>query len=442
VRKARLGRGPPDAATILLAVVLLVATAAPARAVFRTETKFSADQHDDWEPHIAADDAGHLYWSTTRYSGRRACKSCPDPAIVYRVSDDNGISWSKPRFICRCPGVGGQHDPVFTTDDQGRVFAIWMNDFEVNFARSDDFGNTWTRHGPLDGILRYSDKPWIATSQDGEDVYVTFNANGHSPGAPYAVHSHNAGETFSPPVRTRPRNVRYWFSGGLAVTPGGAVFSAQDAYNQDYRGGILLYVQRSQDGGEHWTTIGIDRSREGRRCPRGYGCGLGYLGSQIAVASDDTGRVYVLWNANKRKGGPAALLIRWTDDDGESWSLPHFVDRAKARIDHQFPMIAATGSGDVRVGWMDDRTGRWNAWYRRSSDGGVTWSARVRLSNRSGGAPYKSAKGFRFPYGDYGGLAIDSEGNTHATWGEGPSYTCCGGSWYTGESSLSPRRNH
>jgi hypothetical protein len=94
-------------------------------------------------------------------------------------------------------------------------------------------------------------------------------------------------------------------------------------------------------------------------------------------------------------------------------------------------MIAAADRGDVRVAWMDNRTGRWNTWYRRSADSGRTWSGTVRLSDRSDGAPYKSPRGFKFPYGDYGQLAVDGRGRTHATWGEGPNYIGPGGAWYT-----------
>lgn len=105
----------------MCALLLALQPALGARAAFTPETKFSAEQHDDWEPYIAADDLGHVYWATTRYGGSKACKSCPDPSVVYRVSADGGDTWSKPRFICACPGVGGQHDPVMDVDDQGRV---------------------------------------------------------------------------------------------------------------------------------------------------------------------------------------------------------------------------------------------------------------------------------------------------------------------------------
>jgi hypothetical protein len=407
----------------------VAATALPAHGAVTQERKFSLHQHDDWEPAIAADDRGHVYWATTRYGGAKACRACPDPAIVYRHSSNNGLTWSKPLFLCKCPGVEGQHDPVLAVDDSGRLFATWMNNYEVSFARSDDFGVTWTRWGSLDGVLRWSDKPWIGVSGDGEDVYMTFNGPGTAPGTPYAVYSHNAGETWSSPIPTR-RNKHYWFASGATVTPDGTVFIAQAVYGQKYTGAVLLFVQRSTDGGRTWNTIGIDRSAQARRCPPGTGCTLGYFGPQIATTSDDRGRVYVAWNASRRRSGLSNLFVRWTDDDGETWSLPHKVEATEGRVDHQFPMLAATGDGDVRLAWMDNRTGRWNTWYRRSTNGGASWSPAQKLSNRPGGAPYKRPGGFLFPYGDYGMLAIDSDGNTHATWGEGPSYEGPGGSWH------------
>jgi hypothetical protein len=141
-----------------------------------------------------------------------------------------------------------------------------------------------------------------------------------------------------------------------------------------------------------------------------------------------------VWNERARSGGPARIYLRWSDDEGETWSPARKISSAEEEwVDSEFPMIAAEDRGDVRVAWMDNRTGRWNTWYRRSADGGRTWSGSVRLSYRPDGAPYKSSRGFRFPYGDYGQLAVDGHDRTHAAWGEDPSYTGPGGAWHTRE---------
>ena len=58
-------------------------------------------------------------------------------------------------------------------------------------------------------------------------------------------------------------------------------------------------------------------------------------------------------------------------------------------------MLAAGKAGDVRVAWMDNRTGWWNAWYRETADAGRTWSAEVRLSSATKGAPWQSSTGFK-----------------------------------------------
>jgi hypothetical protein len=416
------------AAALSVALALAVGTPSPASADFTRERAFSMDGDDDWEPSIAADDAGNLIWATTRYGGHKACPGCPDPAIRLRRSTDNGRTWTKPATICRCRGVDGQHDPVLATDDSSRFFFVWMNDFEVNFARSDDLGATWTRPEPVDDGLRWSDKPWIGVSADGEDVYVTFNGPGPSPGAPYVVASHDAGETWSQPVRAA-RNTRYWFADGLTVTPGDTVLTSQNVPTQDYTGSWALKVLRSTDAGSTWEASLIDRSREPAPCPEFAGCDYPLPSPQTAIASDDAGRVYLLYTFNRKRWGPARLYLRTSVDDGATWS-PRVDVARKSRVDHGFPMIAATGTGDVRIAWLDDRTGRWNAWHKRSIDGGDTWSATQRLSNRPGGAPYKSPQGFRFPYGDYGQIAIDSDGDTQATWGESRSYIGPGGSWY------------
>jgi hypothetical protein len=141
--------------------------------------------------------------------------------------------------------------------------------------------------------------------------------------------------------------------------------------------------------------------------------------------------MYVLYNANHADEGPARLFLRVSVDGGATWGVRIDVAGGPPGVDHEFPMIASAGYGDVRIAWMDDRTGAWNTVYRRSTDGGVTWEPEVRLSNRPDGAPYKRPEGFQFPYGDYGQIAIDSHGQTQAVWGEGPNYVGPGGTWYS-----------
>src|SRR5207244_2202369 len=91
-----------------------------------------------------------------------------------------------------------------------------------------------------------------------------------------------------------------------------------------------------------------------------------------------------------------------------------------------FPSVAAGPlPGDFRVVWQGNGNGDprgWDTYYRRTTDGGVTWSPIVKLSNRATGAPYKTRAGYFFPYGDYISLSVDGAGENHVIWGEGTSY--------------------
>jgi hypothetical protein len=126
-----------------------------------------------------------------------------------------------------------------------------------------------------------------------------------------------------------------------------------------------------------------------------------------------------------------------TSEDGEDWSDRTEISNGSETVNNAFPALAAgQAPGDFRIAWQDDRNGRttaWNTWYRRTTDSGRSWGEPVRVSDQSGGAGYKTAAGYAFPYGDYFEIAVDGEDRTHLIWGEGSSYSGPGGTWYTRE---------
>ena len=125
-------------------------------------------------------------------------------------------------------------------------------------------------------------------------------------------------------------------------------------------------------------------------------------------------------------------LYAITSGNGVSWSTPAVLAARGAKVGADFPKVAAgPRPGDFAVAWEDDRNGStaWNVWYRATGDRGATWSPAVRVSDRRSGAPYKTSAGFRFPYGDYFGLTVDSHGTSYLTWSEGTSYDGPGNTW-------------
>lgn len=142
----------------------------------------------------------------------------------------------------------------------------------------------------------------------------------------------------------------------------------------------------------------------------------------------------VVYHAGDIAGQPQPMWVT-TSDDGVKWSPRLQISQLNAEASNGYPAVAAgPTAGDFRVVWQGNKNGAahgWSSFYRRTTDGGATWSEMTQLSNRTTGAPYKNRAGFMFPYGDYLSLSVDGAGNNHVIWGEGASYDGPGGVWYT-----------
>lgn len=390
---------------------------------------------DDWEPAIAADPAipDYVYQMTTRYTGPTACGGCKLPAIIFRSSTNGGATWSADRFIAASKKT--QNDPEIEVATNGHIYAVWLTGYNpgVTFSKSTDRGATWSAPKTFIGKgakPSWSDKPILAISPDGQDVYIAFNASDS-----YVVSSHDSGNTFSTPVKTN-TDTRYWFHNGGAVSPanGNVVYFGAADFSNTYAGDAYADVIRSTDGGVTWTTTRVDTSREMPGCAWAAGCYLGFLGTSTVIAADGAGTLMIAYHSNGTPGAPEQMYVR-TSTDGVAWSPRTQISDPSPSVNNAFPAIAAgPTAGDFRVTWQDDRNGSttaWNTWYRSTANGGSSWSAALRLSDLGTGAPYKTAAGYAFPYGDYFEMAVDSTGRNHVIWGEGASYDGPGGSWYT-----------
>ena len=390
---------------------------------------------DQWEPAITADGRGHVYILYPQYGAVPDCAACTAPTMALLISDDNGATWQSSKVIL--PISTGQFDPQIVVDpaDRQTVYASWLqnNRRDIVVARSLDFGRNWSFSWAERG-REETDKPVLTVR--GVDVYVGFNREERF----LVAASHDAGQTFSVAYVNPNAEPGSSLGGGATIDPSGAVFFGWTAYarNDMATRPASIYLSRSTDGGRNWNTQLIDQSSAPPSCEE-ENCGTGFLGAQIALASDSAGALYALWNTGGANGGPERIYFSSSTTGGATWSARANVSLAAPSVEHAFPTIVAGSSGDVRVAWMDKRAnepGRpnrplWNTFYRSSTNGGATWSEETLLSGGVRGYDYILPSGFRFPFGDYFGLAIDSLGSTHAVWGEGKDYKSPGSIWYT-----------
>lgn len=420
---------------LLVSAMLLIAAAAPP---FTSPMRLGFASGDDWEPAIATDALGSVYVVWSHYGPDPFCADCASPHTELQISRDGGSTWGDPRALA--PAATRQDDPQIVVDsaDGTTLYASFMQDNKSSqyVARSDDHGATWT---PVlvESLNKGTDKDILAV-RDG-NVYLSYHAGQRI----YVSASHDRGETWTVhrPISSTAQIGVSLGSGGTVAPDGSVHFAWNGARrNGQAKGEINLYVTSSSDNGATWTSSLVDISEAPPVC----GCpGWDYWGAQMALASDDGGTLYVLWNANRARYAANDLFFARSTDGGATWSPAANVSDAPPDANEAFPAIAATGSGDVRIAWMDDRNGhdaggddpaaRWNTYYRSSSDGGASWTDALQLSAYTSGYTYKLASphdGFLQPYGDYFELDVDAAGRTHAIWGEGNSYAGPGNVWY------------
>jgi BNR repeat-like domain len=417
----------------LALILCLLATAAWAAAPqFSAQKRVGLTSGDQWEPAIAADGSGRIYILYPHYGAVPDCKDCRVPAVLLVASSDNGKTWQTPHVMLE--SGSGQFDVQVAVDpaDRRTVYAAWLQDRKrvVMLAKSVDSGATWNFTMAVRSEVEL-DKPALAVR--GQNVYVAFNHEEEV----WVAASQDGGRSFTP-ARVNSESRPGWsLLGAATVDSAGNAYLAWASYSKagGARGSVNLYVAKSADAGKAWSASQLDISAAAPGC-KSEECADAYLGAQVALATDAAGTLYALWSAGSTPLGPQRIYFSSSTNGGENW-LPRFsVSYAAPGVEHAFPAIVAGNSGDVRIAWMDARNSsrnspHWNTYYRSSSNGGATWGEETRVSGYVPGYRYISREGFRFPFGDYFGLAIDNRGDTHLIWGEGLNYQSPGSIWHS-----------
>jgi hypothetical protein len=387
-------------------------------------------RYDDWEPAVAADPRSPLvYLLTTRYGAASSCDTpCSSPFIALEVSRDRGRTWGRPKPICACPGAG-QYDPIIEVARRtGDVYAVYMRGYNVVFTRSTNHGRTWSTPVSTYGPVKWTDKPVMTVSPDGEDVYVSWN--GPSQGDPYVAQSHDGGRTWT---QTKVRDTdRYYFAYDATVTPNGDVVFVESSMiygtGSVIESRVRYHAIISRNDGRTWRVEELASVPPGQRCAD---CRKDYYLGHSSVAVDRTGRLVVAFDGPVRPEGPQRIYVT-TSRDGRRWSTPRVVSDTAEHASS--PMVEARGDGDIRLVYAQTADGaaadRWNMWFRRSIDGGRTWTVPRDISERTGAIGYQHPDGFEEIYGDYGEIAITDRGETIAVWGEAYSYVGPGNVWF------------
>lgn len=236
--------------------------------------------------------------------------------------------------------------------------------------------------------------PDIAFARDGTlyVLYVNLVGNGNSPANLWLATSSDGGRTIQPPTRVAGELT---FQARLAVAPDGTIhvtwLQGRETGFLSLLGANPIVTVRSVDGGRTFTPPQVisdpTRARVGVATP----------------AVDDQNVVTVLYEDFKgdRRDfenlegpvfeDPFALVITRSVDGGATWSRGQEFESglipARRFLVYlpEYPSLAVAGDGTVYVAWADARNGDEDAFLKRSSDGGQTWTPAIRVNSNPRG---------------------------------------------------------
>ena len=324
------------------------------------------------------------------------------------------------------------------------VHVVWQDTrdgiYEIFYKRSTDGGLSWeadTRLTRLADLASASELPSVAVS--GSVVFVVWNDYQDGNWELYYKRSTDAGSSWEADTRlTKEIHKRITNDTPHSKFPSVAV-SGKDVHvvwRDDRFGNYEIYYKRSTTGGISWGTdkrltyhaansscgfpsVAVSGNvvhvvwrddRDGnleiyykRSVDRGSGWGSdtrltnNSFSSVIPSVSVSGSNVHVVWYDSRdenSENGNDEIYYKRSTDGGISWGADTRLTDNSFRS--EFPSVAASGL-NVHVVWCDSRDGNHEIFYKHSTDGGISWGSDAQLTNSAAnffcGFPFVAVSG-------------------------------------------------
>lgn len=183
---------------------------------------------------------------------------------------------------------------------------------------------------------------------------------------------------------------RLTYNTGTSYYPATATDSSNNIHvvwhDQSPIDGDEIFYKKSTDGGTTWSAA--------------YRLTYNYAPSYnpvIAIDSADT--IHVVWYDH----GPGnyEIFYKKSSTGGASWSAAKRLTYSTGTS--RFPVIATDSSNNIHLVWSDVTPGNYEIFYKKGTNGGMTWSVAYRLTYNSGGSNRPA-------------IAVDTHDNIHVVW--------------------------
>ena len=327
-------------------------------------------------------------------------------------STDGGTSWTQSSL----PDGGTCCDPAVDWSSDGRyVYTTTLGNCGFScgvwFYRSANRGETWEPRITI--APNGSDKEYLHVDKHGpspytDNLYVTW----HDGNVMRFARSTDFGQTWSTQTLSSLSENR-GIGSDITTDPNGRVYYLWPAFNSR-----TIRLARSVDGGVTFGPISVIATTnasyefpipamESRRA-------FVYVAADadLTVGSPYYGSVYAAWTDSTAPtsltpaNNHSRIQVAFSRDGGDSWTVttPHET-ADQLTVDRFHPWLGVGPDGAVYVGYYDTREGGSRTsvdfYYSRSTDGGQTWSTPEDLTSVTSPNILDS-----FEWGDYNGLDI------------------------------------
>jgi hypothetical protein len=330
------------------------------------------------DPAIAVGSSNHIHvvWQDRTHGNSE---------IYYKRSTNGGTTWTTKRMTY---SVANSTFSDVAVDSNNYVHVVWgdatPNNFEIFYRRSTDGGETWNGTERLTWNAGDSNNPAVAVNSGGR-VNVVWHDD--TPGNSEIYYKRRIdGKIIWTGAKRLTWDLHRSYNPAIAVD---ITDNIHVAWNDDiYDGNYEIYYKRSTDGGTTWPKF--------KRLTQNAGDS-----QHPDIAVDSSNTIHVVWYDETFI--IPEIFYRRSTNGGETWdNVRRLTWNAGSS---EYPAIAADSSNRTHVVWQDISPGNYEIYYKRSTNGGSTWSKYKRLTWNSGPSYNPD-------------IALDSSNNIHVVWAD------------------------
>jgi len=366
----------------VLAVFGLFLFAQAAQAQWSPIKRLTCNTGDSMLPGIAVDSSGnvHVVWE----DGTPGISE-----IYYKKSTDAGATWSTNKRLTLTPGYS--ESPAIAVDSSDNLHVVWEDNTpgnnEIYYKQSTAGGATWSTNKRLTWNSGTSANPAIAVDSS-DNLHVVWEDDTSGDREIYYKVSITGGAAWS-------TSKRITWNAANSDSPAIAVDSSAHLHflwEDDNSGWYKIFYKKSTDYGDTWSIAKGLTPLPGKPFVYRY----------PAIAVDSSDNLHMACQSDLSDIPlDFEIYYKQSKDAGDTWS-------ANKRLtwnmgDSMCPAIAVDALDNLHMVWYDDTPGIPDIYYRKSTDGGASWSTSQNISSSTGDSMYPA-------------IAADPSGNVHVVW--------------------------